>query len=338
MYDTIPGFTKALYNFAVNGSASNAVHLRDQLLKLGLPKSDIEKMGGGFGGYVYNQETYLGNDIPGNHSDANSVTGIVNRAAMKKLGISESKIIDEKNKVKILREIRQPLKEIKELPKTTKLKGYRPNFKGKYSPQNTPDVTASKKSDDIVSGKNASRQVWTAKDKYWKGYETTERMNIIYDNLGFGSQYFDRIVGENVRLKGKKSREVQEHLNMLAHQKAMKEVYGIKEFENFIDESETYDNKINDPLFTKVAKRLKKEIDYPKKPAAKGYPNEAPPKIDPNTGMHPKFGKRYKYDKLDPHSAEGMPMQDDPEIDANIQKSTDSKKKARKLKNLLGKK
>jgi len=30
-------------------------------------------------------------------------------------------------------------------------------------------------------------------------------------------------------------------------------------------------------------------------------------------------------------------MQDDPEIDANIQKATDQKVKARKIKNLLGK-
>ena len=48
-----------------------------------------------------------------------------------------------------------------------------------------------------------------------------------------------------------------------------------------IDEQETFDNKINDPLFTKVAKRLKKEIDYEKEPAAKIQ--MAPPKIDPNT-------------------------------------------------------
>ena len=240
------------------------------------------------------------------------------------------------DKLKILKEIKQPLREIQELPKTTKLKGYRPNFKGRFSPQNTPDVTASKQSDDIVSGKNSSRQVWTAKDKFWKGYETTERMNIIYDNLGFGSQYFDRIVDENVRLKSKKSREVQEHLNMLAHQKAMREVYGIKEYENFIDESETFDNKINDPLFTKVAKRLKKEIDYPKKPAAKGYPDKAPPKIDPNTGMHPKFGKRYKYDKLDPISAKtmaGAPT-GDPEIDANVKRQAQKEDWRSDLKNL----
>ena len=250
--------------------------------------------------------------------------------------VQESVITE--SKVRILREIRQPLKEIKELPKTQKLKGYRPNFKGKFSPQNTPDVTASKKSDDIVSGKNASRQIWTAKDKYWKGYETTERMNIIYDNLGHGSQYFDRIVGENVRLKNKQTKDVQEHLNMLAHQKAMREVYGIKEYENNIAESETYDNKGKDPLFAKVSNRLKKEIDYSDKPSPHGYPTEPPAKIDPNTGMHPKYGKRYKYDKLDPQSAEGMPMQDDPEIDANIQKATDQKAKARKLMNLLGKK
>jgi len=323
--DTIGGsFVSGSSTGAVNGAAAGALLYNQIKVNLGLMEPTPLQNAGGFG--HVRRETII---------DVNDLKPEVKNKLDELYGIQESVITE--SKTRILREIRQPLKEIKELPKTTKLKGYRPNFKGKFSPQNTPDVTASKKSDDIVSGKNASRQIWTAKDKYWKGYETTERMNIIYDNLGHGSQYFDRIVGENVRLKNKKSREVQEHLNMLAHQKALREVYGIKEYENFIDESETYDNKINDPLFTKVAKRLKKEIDYPKKPAAKGYPNEAPPKIDPNTGMHPKYGKRYKYDKLDPQSAEGMPMQGDPEIDANIQKATDSKRKARKIKNLLGK-
>jgi len=335
------GFTKAAYNLVVQGSASNIVHFRNEAIKLGVPQSEIEKMGAGFGGYVYSQATFTGKDIPGNHSDKNSVTGIVNRAAMRSLGIevTESRKIDEKNKVKILREIRQPLKEIQELPKTQKLKGYRPNFKGKFSPQNTPDVTASKKSDEAVEGYNTSRLAWTAKDKFWKGYETTEKMNVIFDRVGFGDQYFDRVVAENILDNKKKAYKMQEHLNMLAHQKAMREVYGITEspFKK-IEESETYDNKVKDPLFTKVASRLKKEIDYPKKPSPKGYPNEAPPKIDPNTGMHPKYGKRYKYDKLDPQSAEAMPMQGDPEIDANIQRLSDKKAKARKLKNLMGKK
>ena len=44
-------------------------------------------------------------------------------------------------------------------------------------------------------------------------------------------------------------------------------------------------------------------------------------------GYHPKFGKRYKYDKLDPHSAESMPMQGDQEIDSNIEQATDRKRK-----------
>ena len=67
----------------------------------------------------------------------------------------ESYIPSSGDKRRILREIKQPLREIKQLPKTEKLKGYRPNFKGKYSPQNTPDVTASKKSDRLVMAKNA---------------------------------------------------------------------------------------------------------------------------------------------------------------------------------------
>ena len=323
--DTVGGsFVSGFSTGTVNGAAGGALLYNQIKVKLGIMEPTPLQNAGGYG--HVRRETII---------DVNDLKPEVKNKLNELYNIKESVITE--SKVKILREIRQPLKEIKELPKTQKLKGYRPNFKGKFSPQNTPDVTASKKSDDIVSGKNASIQLCTAKDKYWKGYETTERMNIIYDNLGHGSQYFDRIVGENVRLKGKKSREVQEHLNMLAHQKAMREVYSIKEFEEIIDESETYDNKVNDPLFTKVANRLKKEIDYPKKPSPKGYPDKAPPKIDPNTGMHPKYGKRYKYDKLDPQSAEGMPMQNDPEIDANIQKAVDQKVKARKLKNLLGK-
>ena len=76
-----------------------------------------------------------------------------------------------------------------------------------------------------------------------------------------------------------------------------------------------------DPLFKKVAKRLKNEIDYPDKPARKGYPNEPPPKqVD---GWHPDYGKRYKYDKLDPVSAVAMrnAPTGNPEIDANVEKA-----------------
>tara|TARA_X000000368_G_scaffold382745_1_gene340097 strand:+ start:669 stop:2966 length:2298 start_codon:yes stop_codon:yes gene_type:complete len=49
------------------------------------------------------------------------------------------------------------------------------------------------------------------------------------------------------------------------------------------------------------------------------YPKEAPPKMV--NGYHPKFGKKYKYNKLDPVSARSMPPTGDPEIDANVEKA-----------------
>ena len=79
---------------------------------------------------------------------------------------------------------------------------------------------------------------------------------------------------------------------------------------------------LNDPLVRRVAKRLKTQIDYPDRPAVKGYPNEAPPKqID---GWHPELGKRYKYDKLDPVSAIAMrnAPTGDQEIDDNVKKAS----------------
>ena len=81
-------------------------------------------------------------------------------------------------------------------------------------------------------------------------------------------------------------------------------------------------------LFKEVVKRG--VFDYKGKPSMKGYPDKEPAQLDPNTGMHPEYGKKVKHDKLDPHSAEGMPMQGDPEIDANISKNVDPEKKKRK--------
>ena len=82
-----------------------------------------------------------------------------------------------------------------------------------------------------------------------------------------------------------------------------------------------------DPLFKKVSKVLKSKVDYPEKPAKKGYPNEPPPKLGPD-GFHPDFGKKYKYDKLDPVSAIAMKNAPtgDPEIDANVEKASKKSK------------
>ncbi len=83
-------------------------------------------------------------------------------------------------------------------------------------------------------------------------------------------------------------------------------------------------------LFKEVVKRG--VFDYKGKPSKKGYPDKEPAQLDPKTGMHPEYGKKYKHDKLDPQSAESMPMQGNPEIDANIAKNLNPESKKRKTK------
>ena len=230
---------------------------------------------------------------------------------------------------KILREIKQPYK-MKETPKQK----YKMNFKGKFRPQNTPDVTACKQTDEGVKAKNAAGQTWRTSDKHWTRYESQERMNIIYDHVGHGNQYWEMIVNENQNKKGIRDRKVQEQLNIIAHEKAMlqEDPNYASPFRKKIEEQETmqYDN---DPLFKKVAKKLKTEIDYPDKPSKAGYPDTPPPEMV--NGFHPKYGKMYKHDKLDPQSAEAMPPTGNPEIDANILKarSVAKVKKIKQLKN-----
>ena len=62
--------------------------------------------------------------------------------------------------------------------------------------------------------------------------------------------------------------------------------------------------------------------------------------LTPLNGFHPNMGQQKDayYKKLDPHSAEAMPPTGDEKIDANVAKATDVKTKARKIKNILGKK
>ena len=116
---------------------------------------------------------------------------------------------------RILREIKQPVK-VKEAP--TK---YKMNFSGKYSPQNTPSTTASPETDALVASGNEKGRKWREEDKYWSGYETTERMNVIHDRVGHGSQYWDRMLDEAKEKNNWRSREMQEELNKIAHEKAM---------------------------------------------------------------------------------------------------------------------
>lgn len=244
----------------------------------------------------------------------------------KKESVKESKEVLTESRKRILREIKQPYK----LPEEPKQK-YKMNFKGKFSPQNTPDVTASKKTDEEVKAQNAAGQTWRTKDKYWSRYQSQERINVIYDQVGHGNQYWEMIVNENQNNKGIRDRQIQEYLNIIAHEKAMLQENSnyVSPFSQKIQEQETLQAD-SDPLFKKVSKRLKKEIDYPNKPSKAGYPNNPPPEMV--NGFHPEYGNKGNYyDKLDPQSAEAMPPTGNPEIDTKVQK-------AKRLKKILGKK
>jgi hypothetical protein len=263
----------------------------------------------------------------------NAVNNRQRSAERRRRGLRDSyepqgQVLSEDHK-KILREIKQPVV-VKEQPRTQKLEKYRPNFAGKYTSQNTPDVTACPQSDEMVKAKNAAGQTWRTKDKHWSNYESTERMNVVYDNVGHGSQYWDMIVNENQNKKGIRDRAVQEHLNMIAHNRAMlsEDPTYQSPFRNNIEEQETIQAD-QDPLFKKVAKRLKPAIDYPNKPSPNGFPTEPPPEmID---GWHPEYGNKSNYyNTLDPHSANSMPATGNAEIDAKV-------RRAKTLKRVLGK-
>ena len=369
MYDGFGNITKALYNFTMEGSASNAVHLRNQLIKAGVNKSEIEKMGAGFGGYVYSQAEYLGSDIPGGVTSG--VRGVVTSKAHKHLGITmeSKKILSESRKADIIRDLKKPVV----IPET-KQKSYKVKPKIRGLENNA-----------IVSKPVATPEEYKPPMKMWGRYEynqnvraSQERKNEVLNLLGEGE------AAMQYRLKNGTTRSEQEmkkfwgkhpelydfYFNNMSHRMLRKEQVEGGDFVVFLlaengkkvsmsqsklneklaeaEDQKLLDeyNKLNpksepisyekDPLFKKVSSKLKPVINYPKKPAVKGYPDKAPPKLV--NGFHPDLGKRYKYDKLDPQSAEAMPPQGNPEIDANIEKFTDKNAKIRKIKNLIGKK
>ena len=226
----------------------------------------------------------------------------------------EGKLLSEDRKFKILKEIKKPYK-VKEAPKK-----YKMNFAGKYSPQNTPDKTASQITDDLVASGNAKGQKWRHKDKFWQGYETTERFNVIYDRVGHGDQAWNMIVNENNKKRGWRDRKIQEDLNMIAHERAL--------YEQSIQEQETLQAD-KDPLFKKVSNKLKKDIDYPDKPSRSGFPDGPPPQT--LGGYHPDFVNGEKvsnyYNRLDPISADSMPPTGNPHIDSKVERMKSVKKK-----------
>ena len=93
-------------------------------------------------------------------------------------------------------------------------------------------------------------------------------------------------------------------------------------------------DKLPEEMFRKKSKLKKPNQFFNQDDIKPEFPENPPPKLDPNTGKHPEYGKKAsRYKKLDPISANSMPPTGDPEIDAvvNKQKTINKiKKMARK--------
>ena len=155
--------------------------------------------------------------------------------------------------------------------------------------------------------------IWSKEDKMKNIRASQEKKNQVLELVGAAEHHWTYLTEDRRR---KKQDKINEMLSA-EHDRAMEQMY------------EDY-KKSPEGKAEKMINRIRGNIQPE-------YPKTAPPQMDPETGMHPKYGKKYKHDKLDPHSAESMPPTGDPVIDANAKKAHDPVQKARKLKNLIGK-
>jgi hypothetical protein len=300
-------------------------------------------------------ENVIDNEYDGDPTDLhpnNPITSEDDPWALQKQQTQESVVLSEERKLSILKNLKEPVV----IPET-KQKSYkvRPGRRGKTNFQGMDKLIGDikpqesfKKPQDIWSdgwqGHNArlsqgkknivlekigeGKQAWEYMLKYGTKMDAKNLEEFWGKNPDFYSYCFDgkkykstrkeQVKGDYVVFlvdeSGETTSMLQSELNIKLSEesdKQMLEEYTVNEPIPFTE----------DPLLKKVIKRLKNEIDYPDKPAVKGYPNEPPPTMV--KGWHPEMGKRYKYDKLDPVSAIAMrnAPTGDPEIDTNVEKT-----------------
>ena len=274
--------------------------------------------------------------------------------------------ISEERKTNILKNLKNPVV----LPESKKKHKVKPGqrYKGKTNFQGMDKLIGDIKPQEPFK---KERSAWS---KDWQGYNaklSQNKKNQVLELVGDGKHYFDYMLNdskiknaeemekfwglhpelysyvmggkkykatrkEQVRgdylvfltdENGEKTSMLQSDISIKLEEEHQKEM--IAEYNKTAEPTPF----LKDPLMKKVAKRLKNEIDYPDKPAKKGYPDEPPPKqVD---GWHPEYGKKYKYDKLDPVSAVMMKRAPtgDPEIDANVKKASMKPKVEKKSSN-----
>jgi len=248
---------------------------------------------------------------------------------------------------RLIRDLKKPVV----LPEAKKEKiKHRPRVIG--APPKTINSDLMKKAEVPTSFKPMEEKLWGKYEKNQNARLSQERKNEILDHLG-GSDHAWGWLTETSRQKnqdimyghfggdkkkvvrkeeikgdtllfivdenGKKESILQSELSIKLADEFNKEL-----FDKYFQEQETLQAD-KDPLFKKVSKRLKKEIDYPDKPSKAGYPNTPPPEMF--NGWHPEYGQKDAYyNKLDSHSAESMPTTGNPQIDAKVSKAKRIKK------------
>ena len=300
-------------------------------------------------------ENVSANEYDGDPTDLhpnNPITSEDDPWALQKQQTQESVVLSEERKLSIIKNLKEPVV----IPET-KQKSYkvRPGRKGKTNFQGMDKLVG-----DIKTQKSFKepQDIWS---DGWQGHNarlSQGKKNIVLEKIGEGKQAWEYMLKYGTKMDAKNLEEFwgknpdfysycfdgkkykptrKEQVNgdyvvFLVDEAG--ETTSMLQSELNIKLSEESDKQMlaeytvnepipftEDPLLKKVVKRLKNEIDYPDKPAVKGYPNEPPPKMV--KGWHPEMGKRYKYDKLDPVSAIAMrnAPTGDPEIDTNVEKT-----------------
>ena len=210
------------------------------------------------------------------------------------------------NQKRILLDIKKPV-QVKEIPSKVKVS---PKLRNKNK---TVGADMMKTPNVPNQFKPPAPNIWATKDREANIRASQEKKNQVLELVGAAEHHWTYLTEESRKKKQEKVNEM------------MSAEYD-KQMELLYEKHRIKESKID-----KAISAFKKPTDI--KPE---FPKEPPPQMDPKTGMHPKYGKKYKHDKLDPQSAEAMPPTGDPEIDANIKKATNAKEKARKLKTLVG--
>jgi hypothetical protein len=235
--------------------------------------------------------------------------------------ISKKKVMESHRPKFLQQRSRQPLEEsitpkqkriIREIKKPFEIKEAPTKFKVKPTGRNNKVVGAGlmKPIQDPKAFK-PDPAIWKAGHKKYNEISSQDKKNHVLELVGASDHHWSTLIERS-------DRERQEKVNEAMAQEFDREMERL--YEKY-QEKETKVDKVIQAIKTTSLDKSKIKPVHPDEPPSERV-----------NGYHPKYGQKYKHDKLDPHSAEFMPDTGNPVIDANIRKSTDQERKNRKVK------